>query len=203
MTSTQTTQRDQVATLTRQVIRAKIEALNMRERELTQAAYEAHTSGRAITPSVVPEDVRRRHSRAKALLNGAGEALMGDLDSIDTATDVETQLGDVKFALSILNKANVEAEAIASAQWAVEHTPAWRAKVRKLVMAVAALREAAADCDAFADADGRSNLLPHMGVYRNYLGVDLAAFLQKDWFDIVIEEKLATAAELKGARHAR
>ena len=201
--SNETAQTDQIATLTREVIRGKIADLSARERELTRMAHESYTSGRGGVPSVVPDDIRRQHSRVKTLLNGAGEALMGDLSTLDSNNDVETQLGDVKFALSILNKENVAAEAIEAARWAVEHAPAWTAKVRKMVLAITALREAVADCDAFADADGRVNLLPHMGLYYGYRGIELADFHQKDFFDLAIEEGVAKAAELKGARHAR
>jgi hypothetical protein len=203
--SNETAQTDPIAILTRDVIRGKIADLNARERDLVALAYEAHTSGRGSVPSDIPDDVRRRHHRVKAMLNGAG-SLLPELPSDGSANDVETQLGDVRFALATLNQANLEAAAIDAARWAIEATPAWRAKVRKLVTAMAALVEADDDCTAFIVAAGgeRANVLPHLGIYRSFAGIELSGWTTLDQiYDVAIDEGVVKAAELKGARHAR
>ena len=192
-----------IETLTRTVIREKILAFNERERDLCNQAHEAWKSGNTATGATVSDHERNVHDRARALLNGAGGLLPQITNTPSQVQAIETELGAVRLALRTLNRADVEKATIETATWAIENTPAWHAKIRKLVLAVAALREAAADCDAFADADGRSNSLPHMGIYRGYRGIDLADFHQKDWFDISISEGVVKASELKGARNAR
>ena len=203
--SNETAQTDPIAVLTRDVIRGKILDLNARERDLLALVYEAHKSGRVGVPSDIPDDVRRRHHRVKAMLNGAG-SLLPELPSDGSANDLETQLGDVRFALATLTQADVQAAAIDAARSAIEATPAWRIKVRKLVMAMAALVEADDDCTAFIEAAGGdcANALPHLGIYRTFAGIDLGGWVTLDQiYDLAIEEGVVKAAELKGARHAR
>ena len=112
----------------------------------------------------------------------------------------------MRLALEVLSRASVEREAIEAATWAIENGPAWRAKVHKLVVAMAALLEADAEATAFVDAagGGRADALPHMGIYRSYGGIDIAGWTSlKGVFDLAVDEGVAKAAELKGARNAR
>ena len=203
--STEIAQTDQIAILTRDVIRGKIADLSARERDLMALVYEAHTSGRGSVPSNIPDDVRRRHHRVKAMLNGAG-SLLPELPSDGSANDLETQLGDVRFALATLSQADVEAAAIEEARWAIEATPTWRAKVRKLVTAMATLIEADDDCTAFIEAagGGRSNALPHLAIYRSFSGIELSGWATLDKiYDLAVDEGVVKATELKGARNGR
>jgi hypothetical protein len=182
--------------LARTVIREKIAHLNERERDLCARAYETYKSGPAgnVTPRVSGD--RSTQNRARAILNGAG-GLLPELPSTPEQSPMQTieaELAATRIALKVLNDANLKKEMIEIGEWAVENTPAWRALMRKQILALAALFEANAACAAFLDAvdAGRANALPHL--YHNVL--------DRGVFDLAVRDGLVKTSEIKGARLA-
>lgn len=188
------TQTDEIAALTREVIRQKIAHFNERERQLCAQAHAAWKAGEVASAVAVSEQQRRVHERARVLMNGASHLLPNLADSPDRVQTIETELAAVRLALRTLNGANLEKEAVEVATWAEENTPAWRELARKRALALAALRQADAACDAFFTAhDGaRAQALPY-----NYNGLGW-----EDHIAAAVRDGLLKASEIKGARHA-
>jgi len=188
------TQTDEIAAQTRDVIRQKIDYFNERERELCAQAHAAWKAGEVASTVTVSEQQRRVHDRARVLMNGAGHLLPKLADSPDRVQTIETELAAVRLALRTLNSANLEKEAIEVATWAEDNAPKWRELARKRALALAALRHADAACEAFLSAnDGaRAQALPY-----NYSGLGW-----EDHLAAAVRDGVLKAGEAKGGPNA-
>ena len=197
-------QADAITALSYEMIRGKITTLTARERDLIRRAQAVYASGGS---SAAPaQQVQQKYDRARAILNGAGDLLPKLDPGGDDDASLQAELAATRLALDVLNRASIDRQTIEAGVWAAENSAAWRAKVRKLVLAIAALVEADADCTAFVETAGgdRASALPHTHIHASFAGIELWGWMtMRDLFDAAIEEKVATAAELKGARNAR
>jgi hypothetical protein len=199
------TEKHSIEALTRTMIREKIAAFNERERELCNQAHAAYKSGATATVAAVSDQDRRVNDRARALLNGAGMLLPQLTDSPDRVQTIETELSAVRLALATLNNEDLQRQACEVATWAVKNTPAWQAKVRKLVIAMAALADADAECSAFLEAAGgdRAGALPFTNIHAAFRGIDIGGWTSLgDVLATAVDEGVVKASEIKGARFA-
>lgn len=194
-----------ITTLSLKILQGKIDALNERERELMRRGHELWKSGGAGSGSGAkpPEHVMQLHDRARQLLDEAG-ALLPPIaaPSKDDELIIQAELAATKLALAVLNKARIERQGIEAAARAVEQTPAWREKVRKLVLALPALVAAIDDCGMFLESLDRdcADQLPlgnlfwtvRLAIARN----DLA--LPRDMIEEAASQGVFKISEVKG-----
>ncbi|MDB5582929.1 MAG: hypothetical protein JWR80_8105 [Bradyrhizobium sp.] len=161
MTEAQT---NTTASLTRAEIRRRTDALNLRERELTERLVKMYQNGGSSGGPVVSDRDRKVHEGAMRHLNGAA-ALLKPIDSPDAGEgerDVQLERESVRLALRTLQKADFEAEAIEAAKAAVALTPKFMELQRLWLIAASQFNAVAKACFDFeAGLSGStSNALP-------------------------------------------
>ncbi|HXQ47557.1 MAG TPA: hypothetical protein VN806_13125 [Caulobacteraceae bacterium] len=151
---------DTIARLTRAELARRVGAIVEQRRQATMRAAELYAT-KGPRPVTVSPRIANVREATRRLLNGA-HSLMPDPPAEEEPEDLELAIEAMDAALKILSDADVEAQAIDDARWALAHQEAWSKLVARWLERAQALAEAEAEARAWLDRqdERRRNSLP-------------------------------------------